>query len=148
MKKAILLTGMLFCILITMPSYAQKTSKVEEKGVSTPDHTHAKVAEKSIAVPDFWHNSNSKNKIERIPAHLYFNNAALQIKSNKNGLELSESGSSSVYAKLTPTPKEGLYRYTSSTINGAAHFDAKGNLVLKYLDNDTGKTKEVYFQSK
>ncbi|MGO3183269.1 MAG: hypothetical protein ACTIJ9_10585 [Aequorivita sp.] len=164
MKKAILFTGVLFFLLMTMPSHAQKTtkkqesknkvekiqnnpvSKVEEKGVSAPDHTHAKVAERSIDSPE-WAKSNSKTKIERVPAHLYFNNTAFQIKSNNNGFDLYEKGSSSVYAELVPTPKEGLYRYNSSTKNGAAQFDTKGNLILKYLNSDTGKMEEIKFKS-
>lgn len=164
MKKTMLFIGVLFFLLLTIPSNAQKTiekqksktkiekiqknpaTKTEEKGIATPDHWHIKTAEKSIDSPESA-NIDSKTRIKTIPSHLYFNNAAFQIKSNKNGFELYEKGSSSVYANLVPTQKEGLYRYTSSTKNGAAHFDKKGNLILKYLDNDTGKTKEIQFQS-
>lgn len=166
MKKAILFVGALFFVLMTMPSYAQKTSKrqkenntkteklqknpaskVEEKGVSTPDHNHAKAEERGIGVPDYWHNPSSKTRIARISQKLTFQNMAFQIKSSTNGFDLYKDGSSSVYAKLVPTQKEGLYRYTSSSKNGAAHFDTKGNLIMKYLDNDTGKIKEMQFQS-
>lgn len=162
MKKAILTLGTLFFLLMTMPSNAQKiskeekskiekiqknpASKVEKRGIATPDHFHKEVAERSIDSPESA-NIDSKTKIKSIPSHLYFNNAAFQIKSNQNGFEIYEKDSSNAYAKLSPTPKEGLYRYTSSTINGAAHFDAKGNLILKYLDNDTGKMKEIQFKS-
>lgn len=166
MKKAILFIGSLFFLLMNIPSYAQKTSKeqkasksitekiqynpaskVEEKGVSTPDHTHAKVEERSISVPDFWHNPNSKTRIAKIPRKLTLQDGAFQIKSSANGFYLYENGSPTVYAKLVPTQKEGLYRYSSSTKNGAAHFDTDGNLILKYLDNNTGKMKEILFQS-
>ncbi|WP_310992399.1 hypothetical protein [Aequorivita marina] len=148
MKKAILFSGVLFFLLTTMPSYAQKTAKKQksktkiEKIQKVPA---TKTENKGIATPDHWH--NSKTRIERTPSHLYFNNAAFQIKRNDNGFDLYKKGTSSVYAKLVATPKKGVYRYTSSTKNGAAHFDAKGNLIMKYLDNDSGKTKEIQFQS-
>jgi len=182
MKKVILFVGVLFCMLMAMPSYAQKTSKeqneekiqkkkiqekskeiktidrnshsnnpatkVEERGISTPDHYYNTVKEKEIGTPDFWHNSpNNKTHIAKIPQKLTFENRAFQLKLNDNELGLYANGSSNVYAKLVPTPKEGLYRYTSSTKNGAAHFDANGNLILKYLDSDSGKMKEIKFQS-
>lgn len=123
-------------------------TKVEERGVSTPDHTHAKVEERGIATPDFWHNSsNNKTHIAKIPQKLTFENSVYLLKLNDNKLDIYANGSSTVYAKLVPTPKEGLYRYISSTKNGAAHFDANGNLILKYLDSDSGKMEEIKFQS-
>lgn len=189
MKKAILFIGVLFFMLMTMPSYAQNTSKeqkesktkteglqkkrseekkmlvmdpykknkhsssknpatkVEEKGVSTPDHNHATTEERGLDVPDFMKNPKSKNRIARVPQKLEFENSSFQIKLSDNGFDLYENGSSTVYAKLVPSEKEGHYFYSSSTKNGTAHFDAKGNLIMKYLNNDTGEMKEIYFQS-
>ncbi|SRX55401.1 hypothetical protein [Aequorivita sp. CIP111184] len=151
MKKAILFIGTLFFLLMTMPSYTQKTSKKQEESKTKMEkiqkNTNSKVEEKGVSTPDHWHNPKNKSNIARLSHKLMLKNSAFQLKLNDNGFDLYENGSSKVYAKLVPTPKEGLYRYTSSTINGAAHFDAKGNLVLKYLDNDTGKMKEIQFQS-
>lgn len=146
MKNTILCLGILFLMLMSSLSFAQKTSG-EQKKITTPDQTHTKEKDKNLDVPEFMKNPDNKKTIERLPAHLYFKNAAFQVKANKSGIDLYEKGSSNVYAKLEQTPKEGLYRYTSSTKNGAAHFDAKGNLILKYLDNDTGKMKEIKFKS-
>ncbi|MGO3183273.1 MAG: hypothetical protein ACTIJ9_10605 [Aequorivita sp.] len=164
MKKAILFAGALFFLLMSNLSFAQKTTQEQKKsktveiektksskvgisGKKTSKITANKAEEKGIALPDTYFNSNDKNKITRIPQKLTLKNSAFQIKLNDNAINLYENGSSNAYAKLVPTQKEGLYRYTSSTINGAAHFDKQGNLVVKYLDNDTGKTKELQFQS-
>lgn len=151
MKKAILFTGVLFCLLMTMPSYAQKTSKEQKDSKTKTEKLQkspaSKVEEKGIATPDHWHNPNSKTMIARDSQKLMLKNNTFQLKLNDNGFDLYEKGSSQVYANLVPTQKEGLYRYNSSSKNGAAHFDANGNLILKYLDNDTGKMKEIYFQA-
>lgn len=132
MKKAILLIGVLFLMLNTIPSFAQETGNADKKGLET-------------TVP--WYNSNSKTTMTIASKKLKLNNVVFQVKSGQQGFDLYEDGSSNSYAQLVPTQKEGLYRYTSSTINGAAHFNSKGNLLIKYLDNETGETKEIQFQS-
>ncbi|WP_026451687.1 hypothetical protein [Aequorivita capsosiphonis] len=172
MKKAILYVGALFFMLISNSAFAQETAKeskdsktenlqnIENSKVKVLVDTSSKkvknsstktsatrAEEKGIGTPDHWHKPNSKTWTTRFSQKLTLNNSVFQIKRSKNGFDLYEKGSSQVYANLVPTPKEGLYRYNSSTKNGAAHFDKKGNLILKYLDNDTGKTKEIQFQS-
>lgn len=176
MKKTIIFIGALFFTLMALPSYAQKTTKekkesktvktqktesskvrvldkvssksaatkVEERGVATPDHNHINVEEKELgAGPGFF----NPRQIKSLSNKFTYKNSHYQLKVNDKEIYLYKDNMSSVYAKLVPTQKEGLYRYTSSTKNGAAHFDAKGNLVLKYLDNDSGKTKEIKFRS-
>lgn len=132
MKKTILFIGVLFLMLNTIPSYAQETANPEKKELETRAH---------------WYNSNSKTTMTIASKKLTLNNVVLLVKSSQNGFELYEDGSSNAYAQLVPTQKEGLYRYTSSTINGAAHFNSKGNLIINYLDNETGETKETQYQS-
>lgn len=131
-------------------SSKNSATKVEEKGIATPDHWHnpnTKAEERSIAVPDYWFSPNSKNRIAWIPQKLTFENSTFQIKLNNNGFDLYENGSSRVYAKLVPSAKDGHYLYNSSTKNGTAHFDTKRNLIMKSLNNNTGEMKEIQFQS-
>ncbi|MBA6152017.1 hypothetical protein [Gelidibacter maritimus] len=124
--------------------------KAEEVGIATPDHWHnvnAKTAGKGLDVPDFMKNPTSKTKVIKAPTQLRFKNISYKLKQSKNGFNLYKNGSSKTFARLVPSENEGYYRYINADHEGIAHFDFKGNLVVKYLISDTDKIQEIRFQT-
>jgi len=41
---------------------------------------------------------------------------------------------------------KGSYIFNSKTINGAAYFDAEGNLLVEYMDRDLNEIQNVTFK--
>lgn len=143
-------------------------SNTEKKGIATPDHWHNpndKAEEIGIAAPDHWHNVNAKTTEEgldvpdfmkhpyfqtrtiKAPTQLSFKNMSYKLKQSKNGFNLYKNDSSKAYAELVPSENKGYYIYLNAEYKGIAHFDFKGNLVVRYLNADTGKKQEIRFQS-
>jgi len=50
------------------------------------------------------------------------------------------------YAQLKQADK-GTYIFNSKTINGAAYFDAEGNLMVEYMDRDLNEIQNVTFKT-
>lgn len=143
-------------------------SNTEKKGIATPDHWHNpndKAEEIGIAAPDHWHNVNAKTTEEgldvpdfmkhpyfqtrtiKAPTQLSFKNITYEVKQDKNRFNLYKKGASKAYAELVPSASEGYYIYFNLENKGIAHFDYNGNLVVRYLNADTGKKQEIRFQS-
>jgi hypothetical protein len=66
--------------------------------------------------------------------------------SNSSGdYDLLSSQGKINYAQLEKADK-GSYIFNSKTINGAAYFDAEGNLLVEYMDRDLNEIQNVTFK--
>lgn len=136
--------------IATPDHWHNPNDKAEEIGIAVPDHWHnvnAEKAEKSLDVPDFMKHPYFNTRVIKAPTQLSLKNITYEVKQDKTGFNLYKKGASKAYAELVPSASEGYYIYFNLENKGIAHFDYNGNLVVRYLNADTGKKQEIRFQS-
>jgi len=67
------------------------------------------------------------------------------VSNSLSGYDLLSSQGKINYAQLKKADK-GSYIFNSKTINGAAYFDAEGNLLVEYMDRDLNEIQNVTFK--
>jgi hypothetical protein len=68
------------------------------------------------------------------------------VETENNNYEILSNSGKTNYAKLLKGDK-GSYIFNSKTINGAAYFDAEGNLNVEYMDEDLDEIQTITFKS-
>lgn len=119
-------------IVETTPEVLEESLEVE-KSV-----TQKQVAEKALpVVVEQKVTSGTRN----------FRNGATRytLKSTGTGFELFKADETSTFATLLKSGSGSNYIYASKAVQGSAYFDADGNLLVEYLDANTGQLVTVKY---
>ena len=113
---------------------AEDENSLQQKGAVGPEGNDSAVSDTGIA-KDI--DSEEKTKgTERI----YINaNERYKIEKTPSGFTISRAGASGKTATLLKSAGGENYIYSSDSIKGNAFFDTSGNLVVEYVDTNTGQ---------
>lgn len=110
-------------------SYSEKPEILAKKG-----------SEKAIPA------ENQKLEKSNEPSYFLKNGVEYTLEKQEKAFVLKKSGNENPVAFLNET-SSGNFIYRSEKINGSAYFDATGNLIVEYFDEQEGKMKKWVFEA-
>jgi hypothetical protein len=89
--------------------------------------------------------SNLEDKYPNKSIYKFGGESYWLVYNSSGGYDLLSSQGEMNYAQLKKADK-GSYIFNSKTINGAAYFDAEGNLLVEYMDRDLNEIENITFK--
>lgn len=117
------------------------------------DSTGVVIVEPSVSKKDIRSlekgNERSRGEsLQSMSAETYrFSNGSRDylLKETLRGYELYQEGEPEIFARLIRSGRGENFLYSSGAISGNAYFDAKGNLLVEYLDKTSGQLVTVVY---
>jgi hypothetical protein len=99
----------------------------------------------SNEIEEVSENSNLEKKYPNKSIYKFGGESYWLIPNSSGGYDLLSNQGKINYAQLEEADK-GSYIFDSKTINGAAYFDAEGNLLVEFMDRDLDKIQNITFR--
>lgn len=122
----------------------EKSEVVQAKPKVAPTQTAEEVKETTTAPPEVvvetpMLNNSSAGKMNFVKGDAFY-----ILKKSDSGYAFYQENSEEPFAVLAKSGGEDSFIYKSLTRQGVAYFDAEGNLVVEYLDQENKSVKLVY----
>lgn len=115
-------------------------SRLRSDGASgTTDTT---VVKGSVDIPT---EIQEKDSVSRHTAEYTHGNTGYRLKETSSGYELFKEGQDEKFASLVRSNTGTHLIFTSQQIHGTAEFDSEGNLLVEYLDQDSGQLINIRY---
>lgn len=123
-----------------MPAYAENKSEssvAEQASVDVRDTSGEEPKQVGIAITS---KEVSGDKTLRNGGQLY------ELKQDASGYSLFREGEEEKFGSLIKSGSGANYIYSSKNLQGSAFFDATGNLIVEYVDTNTGQLVSVKYE--
>ncbi|GHA40909.1 hypothetical protein GCM10007103_22820 [Salinimicrobium marinum] len=123
-----------------MPGHAQNISEssvTEESSVQIKDTSGEEPQQVGITITS---KELSRDKTLRNGGQVY------QLKQDSSGYSLFREGEEEKFGSLIKSGSGSNYIYSSKNLQGSAFFDAAGNLIVEYVDVNTGQLVSVNYE--